>query len=156
MLCGSIGAILQKKIKKLIAFSTIAFIGYYLSAFITFNLIVVEDAIYYLFIYIINLIGIFIFILNTTFNKNTIINKLNDVNLISKSNNFLSIIFAILLFAISGLPPALGFFGKTEFYSYMLSEYNILYLIISACFTLISFFYYIRIIKNIYFNTSRY
>lgn len=151
---GILGALIQKKIRKLIAYSTITFVGYYLSAFIAFDLLTIEYALHYLLIYIFNLIGLFIFLLNTIINDKYFIDKLINLNTLHKSNHLLSFIVAVLLFSISGMPPFWGFIGKIGLANSLLIDNNILYLIFFMLLTLIGFFYYIRIIKIIYFNTT--
>lgn len=102
---GILGALLQKKIRKIISFSTITFVGYYISAFISVDILSIEYSLHYLIIYIINLIGIFIFILNITIDNKSFLDKLSDFNIFLNSNNVLIFIFSVLLFAISGMPP---------------------------------------------------
>ena len=102
---GILGALLQKKIRKIISFSTITFVGYYISAFISVDILSIEYSIHYLIIYIINLIGIFIFILKITIDNKSFLDKLSDFNIFLNSNNVLIFIFSVLLFAISGMPP---------------------------------------------------
>lgn len=151
---GIFGALVQKKIRKLIAYSTITFIGYYLSAFIAFDFLTIEYSLHYLFIYIFNLIGLFVFLLNTIINDKYFIDKLMNLNTLHKSNSLLALIVSIILFSISGMPPFWGFIGKIGLSSALLIDHNIAYLIVFMLLTLLGFFYYVRIIKIIYFNTT--
>jgi NADH-quinone oxidoreductase subunit N len=102
---GIFGALIQKKIRKLLAYSTITFIGYYLSAFIAFDLLTIEYALHYLLIYIFNLIGLFTFLLNTIINDKYFIDKLITLNTLHKSNHLLAFVVSVILFSISGMPP---------------------------------------------------
>lgn len=149
---GILGGLIQKKIKKLVAYSTITFIGYYISVFIAFDFLTLEYAMHYLLIYLINLIGLFIILLNTIFNNHYFIDKLSDLNVIHKSNNLIAFILSIILFSISGLPPFLGFNGKLNLLNSLLINHNLFFLIFFMIYTVIGFFYYIRLIKIIYFN----
>jgi NADH:ubiquinone oxidoreductase subunit 2 (subunit N) len=105
MFFGIFGAVIQKKIKKLLVFSTITFIGYYLTGFIAMDLLLVEDVLHYILIYIINLIGVFVFILNYFLNNKYFINKLITLNKLAKENILLSFLITNLVFSISGIPP---------------------------------------------------
>ena len=152
---GILGAVLQRKIRKLLAYSTITFIGYYLSSFIALDFFAIEYSLHYFMIYLINLIAIFIFLLNIIYSKsNLIFDKLTDFSCLHKTNSLLSIYSTIYLFAASGMPPFWGFIGKIGLYTSLVSENNILYVILLLILTIIGFFYYIRVIKIIFFSTN--
>lgn len=151
---GTLGALLQRRIKKLLAYSTITFIGYYLSAFVAFDFLTIEYAMHYFIIYLINLTGIFIFLLNFIRDNYYTLDKLSELGYIYKSNGILAMYITVFLFATCGMPPFWGFIGKLNLYSSLIQENNLLFMVLLILLTVISFFYYIVLIKIIYFNTD--
>ena len=86
-------------------------------------------------------------------NKKTI--TLVNLKGLSLNQPFLGLIFAIVMFSLSGLPPFGGFFVKYEiFYSLVNSSFFLLALCLLVL-TVISFFYYLRLIKIIYFENNK-
>ena len=153
MILGSTAAINQKNIKRLLAYSSIANIGFVLIGILTANVIGIKSVQLYVSIYMINILGIFTCILCLKKKKNIYLENINDFSGLLKRNSFLSFSFAILIFSLAGLPPLSGFFGKlyilisaVESKLYFLAIVGILTSIISA-------FYYLKIIKIIFFDT---
>jgi NADH:ubiquinone oxidoreductase subunit 2 (subunit N) len=76
------------------------------------------------------------------------------LNTLHKSNHLLAFVVSVILFSISGMPPFWGFIGKIGLANSLLIDFNLIYLIFFMLLTLLGFFYYIRIIKIIYFNNT--
>ncbi len=79
---------------------------------------------------------------------------LADLNLLSKSNNILALFFSTVLFSIAGLPPMIGFLVKIGIFLVSIEASMYLIAIISILCSVISTFYYIRIIKTMFFESS--
>ena len=153
MILGSIAAVNQSNIKRLLAYSSISHMGFILIGILTANHIGIKSVQLYIAIYIVNVLGIFTCILCL---KNKIngyyLENIKSFSGLNKKNPFLSFSLAILLFSISGLPPLAGFFGKL--YILISAVDNKLYFlaIIAILTTIISAFYYLKIIKTIFFD----
>ena len=153
MVLGSIAAVNQTNIKRLLAYSSINHMGFILIGILTASQIGIKSVQLYIAIYIVNVLGIFTCILCL---KNKIngyyLENIKSFSGLNKKNPFLSFSFAILLFSISGLPPLAGFFGKL--YILISAVENKLYFlaIIAILTTIISAFYYLKIIKTIFFD----
>lgn len=160
---GSLGALAQTKIRGLIAYSSIANMGYILLplAFITFdNNILSWDFIFiilwYTLIYIFTLVNLFSIISNLFKKINNFENKsfiyLSELSGLYKSNKLLAIFFCLSLFSLIGVPPLLGFFSKFLLFLFVVNNNLWFVALIFFFLSVISSFYYLRIIKIIVFN----
>lgn len=111
LLFGSMGALLQRKLKKLISFSTVTMNGFFLFTIIHNNIFLLETSLMYLFVYVFTIILLFSLLLNMFLNNNIII-CISDFFNIYNYNKYLSHLFTILIFSISGIPPFIGFISK--------------------------------------------
>ena len=154
MILGSVAAIGQKNIKRLMAYSSIGHMGYALAGLAIGSNEGIQASITYLVIYIIMNIGIFscIFIMRR---KNIYFEKIDDLSGLSKNHPLIALSLLILLFSLAGIPPLAGFFAK--FYVFMaVIKSNMFYLaVIGLLSSVISAFYYLRIIKIIYFDEAK-
>ena len=153
MILGAIAAIGQKNIKRLLAYSSIGHIGYALAGVATGNVSGYQSAIVYISIYVIMNIGIFsclYFLKKDGEYKENI----SDLSGVSKKHPLLAISFLIILFSLAGIPPLGGFFAKFYVFSAVLEQKMFALAIIGLLTTVISAFYYLKIIKIIYFDDS--
>ena len=142
----------QTKIKRLLAYSAISHVGYILLALSLNTVLGVKAAVIYIFIYTITTIGIFtlLLVLRDTNGKSV---YFSDLSLIGLNNPFLAFILSILLFSMSGIPPLAGFFGKYYVFLAAMSEGLFLISIAAIFCSVISSYYYIRLIKHFYFDS---
>ena len=151
MILGAVAAIGQKNIKRLMAYSSIGHIGYALAGVATGTNYGYSSSIMYITIYAIMNIGAFgcIFMMKKDGKYTEDINSLSGI---SQKNPLIAFSFLIILFSLAGIPPLAGFFAK--FYIFMAVIENEMYIlaIIGLLTTVISAFYYLRIIKTIYFD----
>lgn len=151
MILGAVAAIGQTNIKRLMAYSSIGHIGYALAGVSTGTLNGYSSSIVYLVIYVIMNIGAFacIFLMKK---DGKYIEDIDSLSGISKKHPLISISFLIILFSLAGIPPLGGFFAK--FYIFMAVIENKMYAlaIIGLITTVVSAFYYLKIIKIIYFD----
>ena len=151
MILGAVAAIGQKNIKRLMAYSSIGHIGYALAGVATGTVSGYSSSIVYITIYIVMNIGAFgCILLMKKDGKYT--EEINDLSGISKKHPLVALSFLIILFSLAGIPPLGGFFAK--FYIFMSVIENEMYTlaVIGLLTTVISAFYYLRIIKIIYFD----
>ena len=153
MILGSVAAIGQKNIKRLLAYSSIGHIGYALTGVATGVVSGYESAIIYIAIYVIMNIGAFscLYLLKKDgeYKEN-----ISDLSGISKKHPILAISFLLILFSLAGIPPLGGFFAKFYVFTAVLEQQMYALAIIGLLTTVISAFYYLKIIKTIYFDDS--
>ena len=153
MILGAVAAIGQKNIKRLMAYSSIGHMGYALAGVATGNISGYSSSIFYICIYVVMNIGAFacIYLMRV---DNEYKEGINDLSGISKKHPLLAFSFLIILFSLAGIPPLGGFFAK--FYIFMSVIENEMYTlaIIGLLSTVISAFYYLKIIKIIYFDET--
>ena len=151
MILGAVAAIGQTNIKRLIAYSSIGHVGYALAGISTGTVTGYNSSIAYITIYVIMNLGLFgcIFLMKK---EGKYCEDIKELAGISKQNPLLAISFLIIMFSLAGIPPLAGFFAK--FYVFMSVIENGMYTlaIIGLLSTVISAFYYLRIIKIIYFD----
>ncbi len=153
MILGAMAAIVQKNIKRLLAYSSIGHIGYALAGVATGTTSGYESSVVYISIYVIMNIGAFscLYLLKKDgeYKEN-----ISDLSGISKKHPLLSISFLIILFSLAGIPPLAGFFAKFYVFTAVIEEKMYVLAIIGLMTTVISAFYYLKIIKTIYFDDS--
>ena len=151
MILGAVAAIGQNNIKRLMAYSSIGHMGYILAGLSTGTISGTQSALLYLTIYLIMNLGMFGFIFMMK-RENIYYENINDLSGLSKNSPLLSLGFLIILFSLAGIPPLAGFFAK--FYVFMSVIQSEMYFlaIIGLITSVISAFYYLRIIKIIYFD----
>ena len=153
MFLGAIAAIAQKSLKRLLAYSSIGHVGYVLIALVAASDQGIKSASIYMFIYLIMNISVFAIILSLK-KSDKYVEKINELSGLSKSNPVISASLAIIMLSMAGIPPFIGFFGK--FYIFIAAIESQLYLlaVLGVLASVISAFYYLRIIKGIYFDES--
>ncbi|MDA7705119.1 NADH-quinone oxidoreductase subunit N [Rickettsiales bacterium] len=160
LIIGSLGAIKQNNIKRLFAYSSIGHVGFILSALAIFHpLYSFAGLTIYIIIYSFASIGIFAFLLSLYHsgkgNIDDINNKKYDINSlagIAKSNPILAASVTILIFSFAGIPPMSGFFSKFYVLFAIVRSENYILALIAITSAVISSFYYLRIIKIMYFD----
>ena len=151
MVVGALGAIVQTNIKRLMAYSSIANMGYALVPLAAGTIAGVQGMLIFMTIYIITVIGVFATILQMRL-RNGMVEKISDLAGLSKSNPAMASVFTLLLFSLIGLPPLVGFFGKW-FAFYPAVEAGLTWLVVIALIaSVVSAFYYIRVIKTMWFD----
>lgn len=153
MLIGSVIAIAQTNLKRMLAYSSIAHAGYMLIGIAAANKLGMSGVIFYLTVYSFMNVAAFIMvsILENDFEKRV---TLDDYKGLAYSHPWYAAVMSILMFALSGLPPLGGFFGKYYvFLSAVRAELTHL-AVIGVISSVISAYFYLRIIVYMYFKTS--
>ncbi|WP_425404798.1 NADH-quinone oxidoreductase subunit NuoN [Hwanghaeella sp.] len=151
MLLGAFAAIAQSNIKRLMAYSSIGHIGYALMGLAAGNEEGLKGVLIYLAIYLIMNVGVFACILCMKV-QNRMVENISDLAGLGKTNPAMAVLLMVLMFSMAGIPPMAGFFGK--FFVFMAALNAELYAlaIIGAVSSVVSAFYYLRIIKIMYFD----
>ena len=153
MILGAVAAIAQKNIKRLLAYSSIGHIGYALAGVATGAITGYQSAVIYISIYAVMNIGAFscLYLMKQDGNYKE---NISDLSGISKKHPILAISFLIILFSLAGIPPLGGFFAKFYIFTSVIEQRMYTLAIIGLLTTVVSAFYYLKIIKTIYFDES--
>ena len=151
MILGAVAAIGQSNIKRLMAYSSIGHMGYALAGLAPGTNAGIHSTIIYLTIYLVMNLGAFgcIFMMKR---ENVFYEKINDLSGLSKNHPMLALGFLIILFSLAGMPPLAGFFAKFYIFMAVIEAKMYTLAIIGLVTTVVSAFYYLRIIKVIYFD----
>ena len=154
MILGAVAAIGQNNIKRLMAYSSIGHIGYALAGLSTGTNAGVQSTIIYLVIYLFMNLSVFgcIFMMKR---EGNFLENINDLSGLSKNHPLLALCFLISLFSLAGIPPLAGFFAKFYIFMSVIESKMYALAIIGLLTTVISAFYYLRIIKIIYFDKPK-
>ena len=154
MFLGAIAAIGQTDIKRLMAFSSIAHMGYALMGLAAGTAFGVQAMLIYMAIYVTMNVGTFAFILSMSRDGQPVSN-IASLNMYSKREPGKALAMLVLLFSLAGVPPLVGFFGKL----YVLRaayEAGLAWLAIAGVIaSVIGAFYYLRIVFYMYFGQER-
>ena len=150
---GSLGGIMQKNLKRMLAYSTIGHIGFVLMAISAGELSGIIGAIFYIIIYAVMNFAIFLPALSLETDENYT-GDIKNLSGLSKTHPMIACIIMIAMLSMAGIPPFAGFFAK--FYAlFSIIEQGLYSLaIVGVIATVISCFYYLRIIKIMYFDNS--
>ena len=153
MYLGAVAAIAQKNLKRLLAYSSIGHVGYVLIALVAANDQGIKSASIYMFIYLLMNIAIFSILLSLK-KADLFVEKIDDLNGLSKSNPLISLSIAIIMLSMAGIPPFMGFFGKLYVFIAAVESQLYLLAILGVLASVVSAFYYLRIIKGMYFDEA--
>ena len=151
MILGAVAAMVQKNFKRLLAYSSIGHIGYALAGVATGAISGYQSSIVYISIYVVMNIGAFscLYLLKKDGQYKE---DISDLSGISKKHPLLAISLLIILFSLAGIPPLGGFFAKFYVFVAVLEKEMYALAIIGLLTTVMSAFYYLKIIKTIYFD----
>jgi len=154
MIFGAFAAIGQSNIKRLMAYSSISHIGYALAGIATGTNSGIQSTIIYLTIYLVMNLGAFgcIFALKR---ENVFYENINDLSGISKNHPMLALSFLIIFFSLAGIPPLAGFFAKFYVFMAVIEVKMYTLAVIGLITTVVSAFYYLRVIKIVYFDKAK-
>ena len=154
MILGAVAAIGQTNIKRLMAYSSIGHMGYALAGLATGSNEGIQGTVIYLSIYLLMNLGIFscIFMMRR---KDIFYEDIQDLSGLSKNHPIISFCLLVLLFSLAGIPPLAGFFAKFYIFMAVIKAEMYTLAIMGLITTVISAFYYLRIIKIIYFDESK-
>ncbi len=154
MVFGAVAAIGQTNIKRLIAYSSIGHIGYTLAGLATTSNEGIQSSIIYLSIYIVMNLALFSCLLMLR-RKDQYYEDIEDLSGLSKNHPLLSLCFLAILFSLAGIPPLAGFFAKFYIFKAVLEQSMYFLAIVGLLSTVVAAFYYLRIIKIIYFDKEK-
>jgi NADH-quinone oxidoreductase subunit N len=151
---GAFGAIKQTNLKRLLAYSSIGHVGFMLAALSAKNTIGIQSFYFYAIVYAFLSIAAFSFLMLMDQEDKYNISNLSGL---AKANPILAFLFSALMLSFAGIPPMLGFFSKFYVLKAVVIEadnQNFILPILMVIYSAIAAFYYLRIIKVIYFDKA--
>lgn len=159
MFLGAFAALSQNKVKRLLAFSSIGHVGYMLIGFCCGTIQGIQAMLIYLVVYMVMNIALFAILLSPI-RRDSVhsvqrIKYITDLSMLSKTNPVLAFTLTVIMFSIAGIPPLAGFYSKAFLFFAAMSSSMYLLAIVGVLTSVVSCFYYIRLIKIMYFETPR-
>jgi NADH-quinone oxidoreductase subunit N len=154
MFLGSVAAIGQRNIKRLMAYSSIAHMGYALMGLAAGTAFGVQAMLIYMAIYVVMSVGTFAFILSMEKDGEPV-TDIQSLHMLAKRDATRAMAMLVLLFSLAGVPPLLGFFGK--YYVFLAAvQGGLTWLaVLGGIASVIGAFYYLRIVYYMYFGEDR-
>ena len=154
MVFGAVAAIGQSNLKRLIAYSSIGHMGYALAGLASGTNQGIQSSVTYISIYLVMTLAFFscLFMLRK---KNIFYEKIEDLSGLSTNHPMLSISLLVVLFSLAGIPPLAGFFAKFYIFMAVIEQSMYFLAIVGLLSTVVAAFYYLRLIKIIYFDKPK-
>ncbi len=154
MIFGAVAAIGQKNLKRLIAYSSISHMGYALAGLSTGTVQGAHSSITYMTIYLVMNLAFFSCLFMLKRNEKYF-ESIEDLSGLSKNHPLLSLALLAILFSLAGIPPLAGFFAKFYIFLAVINEKMYFLAVVGLLATVVAAFYYLRIIKIIYFDPEK-
>jgi len=151
MVLAAFAAIGQKKLKRLIAYSSIGHVGFALVGLSAGSQIGVEGVAVYMAIYLTMTIGLFACILALRTDQGYV-EDISDLAGIAQTKPFVAAGMAIIMFSLIGLPPLAGFFAKWQVFLAAIEAQLFVLAVIGVLASAVSAFYYLRVVRTMYFD----
>ncbi len=153
MALGGVAAVTQKNIKRLLAYSSIGHMGYALIGLAASSAAGLQGIVIYITLYMIMSIGVFAVVLMMK-RKGVMVEEISDLAGLGKQQPALAFIMAALMFSMAGIPPLAGFFGKLFIFQSAVAAGLYTLAIVGVLTSVVAAYYYIRIIKVMYFDDA--
>jgi len=151
MILGNVIALLQTNIKRMLAYSSIAQVGYILIGIISASATGIASVGFYALVYLFANMGAFTVVI--AFSRSTNSDNIPDYAGLSKRSSFLAVLMSVFMLSLVGIPPLAGFVGKYYLFSAAIEQGYIWLVIVAILTSVISLYYYAGVIKQMYFST---
>ncbi|CCG17416.1 NADH-quinone oxidoreductase subunit N [Taylorella equigenitalis 14/56] len=157
LVIGNLTAIMQTNFKRMLAYSTISHIGFVLLGLLSgvaddqLNSGAYGSALFYIIIYVLTTLatfGVILFMSNLGFEAD----EISDLAGLNKRCPLLAFAILLLMFSLAGIPPLVGFYSKLVVLQAVLSAGYVSLTVVAVIFSLIGAFYYLRVVKTMYFD----
>ncbi len=152
MVVGNLFALRQQNIKRFLAFSSIAQVGFILVGISSNSNEGNSSVIYFILIYVFS--NLAAFGVAATVAAQTGKENIEDYKGFYQNNKFLSWVLALALFSLAGIPPTAGFFGKLFLLTAGAAKANYAFIIIAALNMIVSLYYYLRVIRSVFMDKN--
>jgi NADH-quinone oxidoreductase subunit N len=154
MVLGAFAAIGQRNIKRLMAYSSIANIGYALVGLAAASKEGTQGVLLYMAIYLVMTLGAFACILAMR-RADGAVEEIDELAGLARHNLPMAFVLAMLLFSLAGLPPLAGFFGKFFVFLAAINAQLYMLAVIGVLASVVGAYYYVRIVKVMFFDEPR-
>ena len=154
MLLGAFAAIGQSNIKRLMAYSSIGHMGFALMGLVAGTQNGVQGVVIYMTIYLVMTLGTFAAILQMRRNGMAV-ETISDLAGLSRTNGKMAFFLAMMMFSLAGIPPLAGFFAKFYVFAAAIEAHLYVLAVIGVLSSVVGAFYYLRIVKVMYFDDSK-
>ena len=151
MAIGNITAIAQTNLKRMLAYSTIAHMGFLLLGILAASMDGYSSAMFYVVAYVITGLGSFGMIMLLS-RRGFEADKLEDLKGLNQRNPWYAFLMLLLMFSLAGIPPTIGFYAKLAVLQAVVNAGYTWLAVVAVMFSLIGAFYYLRIVKLMYFE----
>ena len=151
MMIGNLAAIAQTNIKRMLAYSTISHMGFMLLGIVSADSNGYSSSMFYIVIYVLMTLGIFGMIMLLS-REGFEAERIDDFKGLNRRNPWYAFITLLLMFSLAGVPPLVGFYAKLSVLQAVLNAGYVWLAVVAVLFSLIGAFYYLRIIKLMYFD----
>jgi NADH-quinone oxidoreductase subunit N len=152
MIIGNIIALLQTNIKRMLAYSSIAQIGYILIGAVSASSTGASSIAFYVFVYMFANMGAFAAVI--VFGNNTGSDEIRDYAGLSRKSPALAAMMAVFMLSLVGIPPLAGFMGKYYLFSSAIEQGYIWLVVVAILTSVISLYYYLGVVRQMYFQAS--
>jgi NADH-quinone oxidoreductase subunit N len=153
LVVGNVVAIVQTNLKRMLAYSTIANVGFIVLGFVAGTPDGYSAALYYTLVYVLAALGSFGVILLAS-RKGFEADQLDDYRGLHQRDPLLALAMMLLMFSTAGVPPLVGFWAKLRIFQALWQTHHLWLVIIAAAMSVVGAYYYLRVIKLMYFDES--
>jgi len=152
MVIGNLFALRQQNIKRFLAYSSIAQVGFILVGLSSNSPVGITSVVYFVLIYTFS--NLAAFGVAAVISQQTGKEGINDYKGLYQANPFISWILALALFSLAGIPPTAGFFGKLFLITAGASKGNYFFITVAALNLIVSLYYYLRVIRAVFMDKN--
>jgi NADH-quinone oxidoreductase subunit N len=152
MIVGNLFALRQQNIKRFLAFSSIAQVGFILVGISSNSIQGTASVVYFVLVYVFS--NLAAFGVAGAISQHSGKERIEDYRGLYQTNPFISWILALALFSLAGIPPTAGFFGKLFLITAGASKGNYFFITVAALNMIISLYYYLRVIRAVFMDTN--
>ncbi|MFH5923691.1 NADH-quinone oxidoreductase subunit NuoN [Roseomonas xinghualingensis] len=153
MLLGSFAAIRQQNIKRLMAYSSIGHVGYALMGLAVATDVGLRAVMLYMAIYLVMNAGVFAVLVSMR-RQGRSLERVEDLAGLGRTDPTMAIAMVVFMFSMAGIPPLAGFFSKLYIFLAAVQEGFWVLAVVGVLTSVVGAYYYLRIIKVMYFDTS--
>jgi len=151
LIVGNVVAIVQTNLKRMLAYSTIANVGFIVLGFVAGIPDGYAAALYYTLVYVLVALGSFGVILLASA-KGFEADQLEDYKGLYRRDPLLALVMMVLMFSTAGVPPLVGFWAKLRIFQALWETNHLWLVVIAAAMSVVGAYYYLRVIKLMYFD----
>lgn len=155
MALGAVAAIAQTNIKRLLAYSSIANIGFALVGLTAATEAGIDALLFYMAVYIAMTLGTFLVIMQLRTPEGLPVESLSDLAGLSRSQPRLALALAVFMFSLAGIPPLLGFWPKLAVFQAVINAGLLELAVAGFVASVVAAYYYLRVVKIVYFDEDK-